>query len=239
MASCDGRRGGEAENAFVRLVRASIPTPALGGAVALTSSPPHHDIVVAASALDGLAAGDVVVAVSGRAVPRRLTARQLADGVARRAADAGDGAPAALAVAALRRAALAGVDYARCDARAARRDLLLGRGARGAACGGADAAGLPVVADAAGAAGLRRGDVVVAVDGAPVAPGAGAVDLSAAGSVLAARSLDFLEVEDLAARATVEPAAAARFAAKRRDLAASGCAALAASPCASLCLTKR
>ncbi|KAH8066225.1 hypothetical protein JL722_642 [Aureococcus anophagefferens] len=195
MASCDGRRGGEAENAFVRLVRASIPTPALGGAVALTSSPPHHDIVVAASALDGLAAGDVVVAVSGRAVPRRLTAKQLADGVARRAADAGDGAPAARR----RRRELPGVDYAR-DARAARRDLLLARRAR-AACGGADAAGLPVAADAAGA---------------PLASAAAPPSRGAA-----------------------SPAAAARFAAKRRDLAASGCAALAASPCASLCLTKR
>ncbi|KAH8086762.1 hypothetical protein JL720_7206 [Aureococcus anophagefferens] len=184
MASCDGRRGGDVENAFVRLVRASIPTPALGGAVALTSSPPHHDIVVAASALDGLAAGDVVVAVSGRAVPRRLTAKQLADGVARRAADAGDGAPPRSPP--LRRGTARRRLRALRRARRAPRPPARARRAR-AACGGADAAGLPVVAGAAGAAGLRRGGVV-AVDGAPVAPGAGAVDLGAAGSVLAARS---------------------------------------------------
>ena len=233
-------------NAFVKEVTASVPTSSFGQSILLESQAPFHDIVVTSSALESLAAGDTVVSLSGRPVPRRLTAAQLVEGVRKRRRAAAAEAPERLTVTALRREQGA-FSVVRADGRGSARRVLVGAG-RGS-CGGRDATGLPVVVavdgggtQRAGAASLARGDVIVAVDGAPAKP-SGRGGLDGAESLVAVRSLDFLEVEELVSTALVDERDAAQFRCKVSVLGVEvdspACvAATSATPCSAMCLTK-
>lgn len=236
-----------AANAFASSHVIEVAAAALGdGTITLESFPPFHEIAVAQSAAPDVLVGDVIVRMAGKRVPRRLTSEELLEGIARRAAAvrAAGAAATPVSIEVLRCAADGADGYrARAPAAEARRACVLGICGGASTLGGRDVSGLPVVADAVGGGGLlRAGDVIIAVDDVPVAPGA-APDLADAESLLRWRSSDFLDVRAVLDGAAVLERDAARYRAKIEclglELDSPACVtATKATPCASLCIPR-